>query len=274
MPSETSGTRRRSSGDMAETAASTARSRYEREAGYCFSFCSARIHTSVFSGTYEEISSPSALLLRIRLADANAPCALSLSWSIAIRCTVCGTILELNDKIALQYSIPKMQFGFVSSSAVSAPSAFFTASVRAAANETPFATSGRISELNTSECRYSAQCMRGVVSPVSLPNVSVSTQPSAFNNEMPPSANFSAPATAHGKGSSSTSAAPFCSASRVRDHLSSTAASPRCTKFPLIAQTMSLPNSSEMRESSAAWPLCSGLNSQTTPEILFFPIIL
>ena len=77
-----------------------------------------------------------------------------------------------------------MQFGFVSSSAVSAPSAFFTASVRAAANETPFATSGRISELNTSECKYSAQCMRGAVSPVSLPNVSVSTQPSAFNNEM------------------------------------------------------------------------------------------
>ena len=63
-------------------------------------------------------------------------------------------------------------------------------------------------------------------------------------------------------------------ASRVRDHLSSTAASPRCTKFPLITQTVSLPNSSEMRESSAAWPLCSGLNSQTTPEILFFPIIL
>lgn len=136
--------------------------------GTAFPFASARIHTAVFSGTYEEISSPSALLLRIRLADANAPCALSLSWSIAIRCTVCGTILEFNDKIALQYSIPKMQFGFVSSSAVSAPSAFFTASVRAAANETPFVTSGRISELNTSECKYSAQCMRGAVSPVSL----------------------------------------------------------------------------------------------------------
>ena len=28
------------------------------------------------------------------------------------------------------------------------------------------------------------------------------------------------------------------------------------------------------RRSQTVWPLCSGLNSQTTPEILFFPIIL
>ena len=84
-----------------------------------------------------------------------------------------------------------------------------------------------------SEAASSARRASSAMSAISLPKESVS-QPSPARIATPPRAKASAGRTAHSAGSSNTASAPQASATRVRDHLSSRAGSPRWVKLPAM----------------------------------------
>ena len=112
-----------------------------------------------------------------------------------------------------------------------------------------------------------AASRRAAMSPDSLPNESISTQPSA---EIIPTAPRAKPSAAHRlylTGSSSTRSAPFSRAVSALANLSQTAASPRCVKSPLITETIWVAPSARV---CSSWNLCpwwNGLYSQITAAI-------
>ena len=196
------------------------------------------------------------------VSGARAP-----SWALPSLRMVTGRRGAFCPSRALQYSMPKMLLGDSSRAASSSGSRPVSARCRAAAKLTAPGSTSRSRSRKDGASSAAATRSRAETSPHSLPNSRCSTTPVAASAWTPPAANPSAEDTAQGRGSSSTRSAPLSTAALARACLRSRAKSPRCTKFPLITQTMAVSGPSAARPASRSrrCPLWSGLYSTIIP---------
>ena len=170
-------------------------------------------------------------------------------------------------RTALAYSIPSMLFGAEKSRSSARGMPAFKAAKRALAKDCPASSSRRRASRKAggSSRESRAAAKKSSAFPHSHPKASFLTAGMRERMFMAPAANVSAFPAAKETGSSRTASAPPRTACAARVCLSKTAASPRCTKFPLIRQnSISHPDRARISSNWRRWPLWKGLYSQMT----------
>ena len=146
---------------------------------------------------------------------------------------------------------------------------------RAAGKDIPFPVISRSFSENAACSSPSAAASRGSSAPHSHPKAKWVTTPAAASAAAAPWAKRSAPAAAHGVGSSSTRSTPPTRAISARLCLFTRAKSPRWTKFPLMQATtaVSAPRRRRISAACQAWPRWKGLYSAITPATATFRLL-